>query len=69
MKITIDLERCAGHGRCYALVPTLFDADDDGRPLLLSPVAPEELQREARRAVAGCPEQAISADEEGCADG
>src|SRR6187401_456533 len=30
MRVLIDEDRCTGHGRCYSLVPDLFDADDQG---------------------------------------
>jgi ferredoxin len=30
MKILIDPDLCTGHGRCYALAPDVFEADDDG---------------------------------------
>ena len=28
MRISFDQEKCQGHGRCYALAPELFDADE-----------------------------------------
>ena len=61
MRILIDEARCSGHGRCYTLVPSLFDADDQGHSLLREPGALTESQLEAARtAVLNCPEQAIS---------
>ena len=35
MRITLDSNACQGHGRCYALAPTLFDTDDEGYAVLL----------------------------------
>jgi ferredoxin len=64
MKIRIDSERCQGHGRCYDLVPGLFGDDDEGYGMVLGDGAvPQDLEREARLAVANCPEQAIELEE------
>lgn len=66
MRIHLDQERCTGHGRCYTLAPSLFDAnDDDGHSLLrtelLGPdgTVPTDLEADARRASLNCPERAI----------
>lgn len=60
MRITIDPDRCQGHGRCVALLPDLLDADDYG---LASPkgdgTVPAGLEPAARLAVANCPEYAV----------
>jgi ferredoxin len=60
MKLHVDLELCTGHGRCYALYPDLFDADDRGDAIVLMPDVPPEFQVESRESVACCPEGAIS---------
>lgn len=62
MKIVIDADRCTGHGRCYSLVPELFDSDDVGHSVLLAPDAevPADQLRQAQVAVDNCPEDAIS---------
>lgn len=65
MKIIVDSAKCTGHGRCYALAPNLFDADDQGNSLVTVPEVgagtPEaEL---ALRAVHNCPEGAIRLEE------
>lgn len=64
MQATIDDDKCQGHGRCYALAPTVFEPDDLGQGVVLGDgvVAPEDEER-ARLAVANCPEQAITVDE------
>jgi ferredoxin len=60
VKILIDEDRCSGHGRCYTLVPALFDADLQGHGFVLADtLAPEQVEA-ARSAVRNCPEQAIS---------
>lgn len=65
MKVSIDVDRCQGHGRCYALAPEVFDSDDLGNGVELNGgiVAPE-FEAAARLAVANCPEGAILLEEE-----
>ena len=67
MKVVIDPELCTGHGRCYALAPELFDADDQGHCVALGAgddswevveIDPS-LEAKARLAVANCPEDAL----------
>ncbi|HTX82560.1 MAG TPA: ferredoxin [Streptosporangiaceae bacterium] len=65
MKLHIDSERCQGHGRCYDLAPDLFGDDDEGFGKVLGDgLVPAGSEREARLAVANCPERAIVLDEE-----
>ncbi|MGW0017318.1 ferredoxin [Rhodococcus sp. NPDC003382] len=58
-RIAVDVDYCQAHGRCYARFPELFDADDEGRAVLLGGgavpvnVDPEEI-------VSVCPEAAIT---------
>jgi ferredoxin len=60
LRLVLDTEKCTGHGRCYALAPDLFDSDDAGRSVLLVEDLSEEQHALAERAVANCPEQAIT---------
>lgn len=62
--IALDVEACVGHGRCYALDPVTFAPDDAGCcvVVVVSPVAAEAVAR-ARRAVAACPEGALTIEE------
>ena len=60
-ELRIDSKRCAGHGRCYTLLPDLFEDDDQGfgttkRDGQLT----DEQMAEAQRATQICPEDAIS---------
>ena len=66
MKIRVDPDKCQGHNRCYNLAPELFDVDDVGMATEKGDgfVAPELLDK-ARRAVANCPEYAVSLTEVG----
>lgn len=65
MKLQIDPARYQGHGRCYDLAPDLFGDDDEGFGTVLGGgVVPAADDREARLAVANCPERAIDLVEE-----
>jgi ferredoxin len=61
MQIHLDSDACQGHGRCYALAPELFDADDEGYAVVRigDGQVPAELERKARLAADNCPEFAI----------
>lgn len=65
MKVRLDEEVCVGHGRCYALAPDVFDADDQGHCALRfdDEDLPESLVDLARQAVANCPEDALVAED------
>lgn len=58
--VTIDRERCQGHGRCALIAPDLFDMDDLGIGVLLTEPVPAEGVDEAREAALSCPEGAIT---------
>lgn len=60
VKIVVDAQRCTGHGRCYSLVPELFDSDDEGHSVVLAPEVPAGLDDQAQLAVENCPEGCIS---------
>jgi ferredoxin len=60
MKVTVDENLCTGHGRCYALAPDVFGADDYGHCVVLVPDPPAELEAQARTGADNCPERAIT---------
>jgi ferredoxin len=63
MRLRIDKDACTGHGRCYALVPALFDCDDDGYGVVSHPdLGPDDVEH-ARKAVLNCPERAVHLDD------
>ena len=63
MKVTIDRERCAGHGRCYVFAPDVLDADDEGYGVVLLSEPPADLHAAVRQAARNCPEQAVIVEE------
>jgi ferredoxin len=63
MRIVFDREKCQGHGRCYALAPDLFDADDEGYAVVLASGPLDDAQLAAAQLAAdNCPEYAITID-------
>jgi ferredoxin len=59
VRLTIDDGLCVGHGRCFALHPELFEADEFGYGRVTAPEVEGQALESARHAVAECPEQAI----------
>lgn len=59
MKVTVDEDRCAGHGMCLTLCPEVFELNDDGWSVASPDEVPAELESAAREAIANCPERAI----------
>ncbi len=65
MKLRINSDVCQGHGRCYDLAPDLFGDDEEGFGQVLGDgVVSADKERDARLAVANCPERAIEVIEE-----
>lgn len=65
MRVVVDLSRCQGYANCVGVAPEIFDLDEaTGQALVIQPEPGEELHDAARAAVAGCPVQAISVEEE-----
>jgi ferredoxin len=63
-RVHVDHEKCQGHSRCYSLAPELFDVDDLGTSTERGDGSvPADLLPKALRAVANCPEFAISISE------
>lgn len=63
MKITVDPQLCAGHNRCTAVAPHLFDIDDEGYASPAGDGVVNDADREvAELARDNCPEQAIALD-------
>lgn len=60
MRVAVDDARCVGHGRCYALAPAVFDADEHGHCVVVRSEVHGELADLARRAADNCPESAIT---------
>jgi ferredoxin len=59
MKVRVDPDLCVGHGRCYALAPDVFTADDFGHCEVLHDEVEGPLAEQARAGAENCPERAI----------
>ena len=59
MNVHVDTDRCQGHGRCYALAPDVFGADDFGHCEILIDSPEGALAAQARLGAENCPERAI----------
>jgi len=60
VKVTVDVELCAGHGACMVTCPSVFTICDDGYAEVLVDTVPVELEAQVQRAERECPTQAIS---------
>jgi ferredoxin len=58
-RVTIDGEKCQGHGRCALIAPVYFDVDDAGMGLVLRDSVTEEDLPDVQEATLSCPESAI----------
>jgi ferredoxin len=59
MHITIDSQKCMGHGRCYSLAGDLFGEDGEGFGVVKT-ASPAGAEDKASLAVRSCPEHAIT---------
>jgi len=60
MNVTVDDDRCGGHGICCQLCPEVFTLGDDGYAVVETPEVPAEFEDVVRTAVLSCPARAIS---------
>lgn len=61
-RLSVDADKCTGHGRCYTVAPNLLTDDEEGFVTLRGssmPIAGDQLA-DAEEAVAACPERAIT---------
>jgi ferredoxin len=58
-RVSVDADRCVGHGRCYTLAPDVFDADEVGHSIVRVAEVSGELEEHAITGEQNCPERAI----------
>ena len=65
MRVSINGDKCQGHGMCNMVCPSVFKHDEDGFGYVVEAFAdvPAELVDDVRLAEIQCPERAISIDE------
>lgn len=62
MKISVDADRCAGHGDCVSTCPAVFRLADAGYAEVTMSEIPSDYSDLVAKAAAECPEHAISVD-------
>lgn len=56
MKVTVDRDRCEGHGLCEGVAPQIFALNDDGElEFRFTETVPPGQESAARQAVHVCP--------------
>jgi ferredoxin len=60
VKVSLDSELCAGHGRCYTLAPDVYESDDEGRGRVIVAELEAAHAEAARLGARSCPERAIT---------
>lgn len=60
MDVSVDSSRCQGHARCNLICPEVFDLDEAGFVVLISPHVQAQHEHAVGEAVMNCPEQAIA---------
>jgi len=60
MRVAVDRDLCEANGVCAALVPDVFDLDDDDYLHIRVAEVPGAMADAVRRAVASCPKTALS---------
>ncbi len=63
MKVRVDPDLCVGHGRCYALAPEVFEPDDFGHCVVITPEVDGAAADQARTGAENCPERAITVEQ------
>ncbi|MFC4003684.1 ferredoxin [Prauserella oleivorans] len=64
MRVTIDFDKCEGHGLCALTAPEIFWIDDNGYTQFVA--EPDDAERDnVVRAAQECPVRAIQALEDG----
>ena len=58
-QLRVNPIECSGHGTCAELLPEMISLDEWGYPLIDPRPVPAALERQARRAVSGCPVLAL----------
>ncbi len=64
MKAKVIENICIGCGACQALVPDMFEINDNGVAHATKTIIPEDLQELAEEAKDNCPTNAIDIEEE-----
>ncbi len=64
MKVTVNHDRCEGHGKCVMAAPKVFDLREDDLSYVILEDIPEKMRDDVDNAIRLCPRQAIDWREE-----
>jgi ferredoxin len=59
MKILVNMSKCAGHARCAAVAPEVYDLDQNGYIAFTEKEIPPEFEEQAVKGARSCPERAL----------
>ncbi|HVB01014.1 MAG TPA: ferredoxin [Acidimicrobiales bacterium] len=62
MKITLNLDLCAGHGQCEDAAPEVFSVSDEGLVVQLIEDPGEEYRAQVEDAARRCPADVITVE-------
>ncbi|MGD9542119.1 MAG: ferredoxin [Methylocystis sp.] len=60
MKVIVERSKCAGHGRCAAVAPSIYTLDEMGYSSIDEKDVPPGLEADAQRGARACPERIIT---------
>ena len=63
MRVTVDGDLCSRCGLCVELAPDVFEMGDDSAVVIVDEVPADHVE-EVREAAEGCPEGAITIEED-----
>ncbi len=64
MRVRVDPNKCQGHTLCNRVAPEIFRLrEEDGHAEVAAGEVPKALEDKARKAMRGCPEEAIVIEE------
>jgi ferredoxin len=64
MRVIVDRDLCESNGVCEALVPEVFQINNDDELDILQEHPDESLRAKVQDAVRSCPKQALSIEED-----
>ena len=59
MLVTVDLDKCTGHGICESIAEDVFEVQDDGSVVIHGANRPESDRERFGQAVTQCPAAAL----------
>lgn len=64
-RVRVAVDKCAGHARCAATAPEIYELNDDGYNVTPEMIVAADLKPAARRGARACPERVITVEDIG----